>query len=113
MWKTRSRNPEMWLTLTFILVLTLSISETDSSTNVFSSRDRGHLRFNGRNNGRISASAPSSGRSKRHTPFMPEDHWKGAPEFGATRTNLTVMVNGTVDIRCPIGHVMDSAVRRR
>ena len=49
-------------------------------------------------------------RSKRHTPFMPEDHWKGAPEFGGTQTNLTVMVNGTVDIRCPIGHVMDSAV---
>eukprot|EP00095_Tigriopus_kingsejongensis_P011330 maker-scaffold195_size270011-snap-gene-1.16 protein:Tk11330 transcript:maker-scaffold195_size270011-snap-gene-1.16-mRNA-1 annotation:"hypothetical protein KGM_18218" len=46
---------------------------------------------------------------KRHTPFLPEDHWPGRPEFGSTITNVTVMVNGTADIRCPIGHIMDSS----
>ena len=41
---------------------------------------------------------------------MPEDHWKGAPEFGATETNVSVMVNGTAELRCPIARVQDSAV---
>ena len=47
---------------------------------------------------------------RRHTPFMPEDHWKGPPEFGATETNVSVMVNGTAELRCPIARVQDSAV---
>lgn len=47
---------------------------------------------------------------RRHTPFLPEDHWKGRPDFGTTNTNVTVMVNGTADLRCPISHIMDSSV---
>lgn len=53
---------------------------------------------------------------RRHTPFLPEDHWKGRPDFGTTNTNVTVMVNGTADLRCPISHIMDSSlsfVRRK
>ena len=49
-------------------------------------------------------------RPRRHTPFMPEDHWKGPPEFGETEVNLSVMVNGTAELRCPIARVQDSAV---
>ena len=80
-----------------VLFLTLAVTETGSSTSGKVNSKPGNV--------------PQPGfRSKRHTPFMPEDHWKGAPEFGATNTNVTVMVNGTVDLRCPIGHVMDSAV---
>ena len=52
-------------------------------------------------------------RHVRHTPFMPEDHWKGPPEFGATERNLSVMVNGTAEMRCPIARVQDSAVSQR
>ena len=52
----------------------------------------------------------NSGRQRRHTPFMPEDHWKGPPEFGATVTNVSAMVNGTAELRCPIARVQDSAV---
>ena len=50
---------------------------------------------------------------KRHTPFMPEDHWTKAnpPRFGATTTNVTAVVNGTARLVCPIGHLQDSAVR--
>ena len=51
-------------------------------------------------------------RHRRHTPFMPEDHWKGPPEFGETETNLSVMVNGTAELRCPIARVQDSAVSK-
>jgi hypothetical protein len=43
---------------------------------------------------------------------MPEDHWKGQPEFGDTVTNVSVMVNGTVEMRCPIARVQDSAVSK-
>ena len=47
-------------------------------------------------------------RHKRHTPFLPDDHWKGGPpEFGPTKTDVDVMINGTVDLVCPIGHVQD------
>ena len=53
------------------------------------------------------------GRQRRHTPFMPEDHWKGPPEFGATATNVSAMVNGTAELRCPIARVQDSAVSWR
>lgn len=57
-----------------------------------------------------STTASVSGKSKRHTPFMPEDHWKGRPDFGRTDNNVTVMVNGTAELRCPIAKVQDSAV---
>ena len=57
-----------------------------------------------------SAGGGGGGRQRRHTPFMPEDHWKGPPEFGATATNVSAMVNGTAELRCPIARVQDSAV---
>ena len=47
----------------------------------------------------LSASASGVGlRSRRHTPFLPDDHWKGPPEFGPTETDVRVMVNGTADL---------------
>ncbi len=49
-------------------------------------------------------------RPRRHTPFMPEDYWRGPPEFGETQRNVSVAVNATAELRCPIGHVQDSAV---
>lgn len=49
-------------------------------------------------------------RTKRHTPYMPVDHWQGAPEFGYTESNLTVAVNATAELKCPIGKVQDDAV---
>lgn len=50
-------------------------------------------------------------RPKRHTPFLPGDYWKNKrPEFGPTQTDLEVMVNGTVRLKCPITHVADSSI---
>ena len=50
-------------------------------------------------------------RKRRHTPFLPGDHWKGLrPEFGPTETDLEVMVNGTARMKCPITHVSDNRV---
>ena len=51
------------------------------------------------------------GRKRRHTPFLPGDHWKGLrPDFGPTDTDLEVMVNGTARMKCPITHVSDNRV---
>ena len=87
-------------TVTALLVLLLTLGPSNSSG-----------RFS---NDTISSSDSESGthalRHRRHTPFMPEDHWKGPPEFGATETNVSVMVNGTAELRCPIARVQDSAV---
>ena len=48
---------------------------------------------------------------KRHTPFLPGDYWKDKrPEFGDTKTDVEVMVNGTARLKCPITHVADSSV---
>ena len=55
-------------------------------------------------------STGGSGRDKRHTPFLPDDHWKGPPQFGQTETNVSVLLDGTAQLKCPIGHVQDSAV---
>ena len=50
-------------------------------------------------------------RKRRHTPFLPGDHWKGLrPDFGPTETDLEVMVNGTARMKCPITHVSDNRV---
>ena len=82
--------------VTALLVLLLSLGPSDSSG-----------RFG---NDTISDGGTHALRHRRHTPFMPEDHWKGPPEFGATETNVSVMVNGTAELRCPIARVQDSAV---
>ena len=48
---------------------------------------------------------------RRHTPFLPGDYWQGKrPDFGPTQTNVTVMVNTTAKMVCPISHVADSRV---
>ena len=50
---------------------------------------------------------------KRHTPFLPGDHWKGMrPDFGPTETDIEVMVNGTAKLKCPITHVSDNRVSK-
>ena len=50
-------------------------------------------------------------RRRRHTPFLPGDHWKGLrPDFGPTETDIEVMVNGTAKMKCPITHVSDNRV---
>ena len=50
---------------------------------------------------------------KRHTPFLPGDHWKGMrPDFGPTETDIEVMVNGTAKMKCPITHVSDNRVSK-
>ena len=50
-------------------------------------------------------------RKRRHTPFLPGDHWKGLrPDFGPTKTDIEVMVNGTARMKCPITHVSDNRV---
>ena len=49
-------------------------------------------------------------RTKRHTPFLPDDPNRPPPDFGSTQTEVSVMVNGTVDLVCPIDNVQDSAV---
>ena len=50
---------------------------------------------------------------KRHTPFLPGDHWKGMrPDFGTTETDIEVMVNGTAKMKCPITHVSDNRVSK-
>ena len=51
-------------------------------------------------------------RDRRHTPFLPNDYWDAEkpPEFGATVTNVTAVVNATARLVCPIGHIQDSAV---
>ena len=50
---------------------------------------------------------------KRHTPFLPGDHWKGMrPDFGPTQTDIEVMVNGTARMKCPITHVSDNRVSK-
>ena len=82
--------------VTALLVLLLSLGPSDSSS-----------RFS---NDTIGSTHVAALRHRRHTPFMPEDHWKGPPEFGATETNVSVMVNGTAELRCPIARVQDSAV---
>ena len=54
---------------------------------------------------------PENMRKRRHTPFLPGDHWKGLrPDFGPTQTDLEVMVNGTARMKCPITHVSDNRV---
>ena len=51
--------------------------------------------------------------TKRHTPFLPGDHWKGMrPDFGPTETDIEVMVNGTAKMKCPITHVSDNRVSK-
>ena len=86
-------------TVTALLVLLLSLGPSHSSGRI--SNDT----INSDSDGGAHAL-----RHRRHTPFMPEDHWKGPPEFGATETNVSVMVNGTAELRCPIARVQDSAV---
>ena len=50
-------------------------------------------------------------RKRRHTPFLPSDHWNGLrPDFGPTETDIEVMVNGTAKMKCPITHVSDNRV---
>ena len=50
-------------------------------------------------------------RKRRHTPFLPGDHWNGLrPDFGPTETDIEVMVNGTARMKCPITHVSDNRV---
>ena len=52
-----------------------------------------------------------SRRQRRHTPFLPGDHWRGLrPDFGHTETDIEVMVNGTARMKCPITHVSDNRV---
>ena len=52
-----------------------------------------------------------SRRRRRHTPFLPGDHWQGLrPDFGHTETDIEVMVNGTARMKCPITHVSDNRV---
>ena len=83
--------------VTALLILLLSLGPSNSADNP------------GDSSAGVAAAGPKS-RDRRHTPFMPEDHWKGPPEFGETETNLSVMVNGTAELRCPIARVQDSAV---
>ena len=64
-----------------------------------------NLQNNGENRGRIF--------KKRHTPFLPGDHWKGMrPDFGPSETDIEVMVNGTAKMKCPITHVSDNRVSK-
>jgi hypothetical protein len=59
----------------------------------------------------VPTSSVDSKIHKRHTPFLPGDHWKDKrPEFGNTETEVKVMVNGTAKLKCPITHVADSSV---
>ena len=83
---------------TFTLLFTLSVIFSSVSVSMSSADNL------------LSAGASNKIRHKRHTPFLPDDHWKGPPEFGPTKTDRKVMVNGTIDLVCPIGHVQDSAV---
>ena len=84
-----------------MLLLLLLAGETDTS--VYRAKGFEEEKIKGHNLG-----LPT--RHRRHTPFMPEEYWKGAPEFGPTESNVSVMVNGTAELVCPIGHVQDSAV---
>ena len=93
-WQPCMRSSNVWETgaVTALLLLLLSLGPSNSAD------DPG------------AAAGGDKLRPRRHTPFMPEDHWKGPPEFGETEANLSVMVNGTAELRCPIARVQDSAV---
>ena len=60
---------------------------------------------------KLSSMKTTKRRHRRHTPFLPGDHWKGLrPDFGKTETSIQVMVNGTAKMKCPITHVSDNRV---
>ncbi len=93
-----------------VLVLVAMLAETDTSVYSAAGADVG---ASSKDAAGAAAAAVPRRRPPRHTPFMPDEYWRGAPEFGPTRQNVSVTVNGTAELVCPIGHVQDSAVSKQ